>query len=60
MSLAQDLWLSRKPLAGFVTIGAAWAVYFAQMPVIKDAIGASDGVYGIVVLLASCGALAAM
>ncbi|MCV3270464.1 MFS transporter [Roseobacter sinensis] len=55
-----DLWLSRKSLAGFVIVGAAWSSYFAQMPVIKAAIGASDGVYGAVMLLASLGALAAM
>ncbi|WP_299676791.1 MFS transporter [uncultured Roseobacter sp.] len=60
MSLLADLWLSRKSLAGFVIVGAAWSSYFAQMPVIKAAIGASDGVYGAVMLLASLGALAAM
>lgn len=60
MSLLNDLWLCRKPLAGFVAVGAAWSMYFAQMPVIKAATGASDGAYGAVMLVASCGALAAM
>ncbi len=60
MTLFADLWLSRKSLAGFVIVGAAWSSYFAQMPVIKAAIGASDGLYGAVMLLASLGALAAM
>jgi MFS family permease len=60
MSLMHDIRLSRKSLAGFVVIGSAWAVFFAQMPVIKEAIGASDGAYGTLVLLASLGALAAM
>lgn len=60
MRLMSDLWLTRKSLAGFVIVGAAWSSYFAQMPVIKAAIGASDGVYGGVMLLASLGALAAM
>ncbi len=60
MRLVSDLWLSRKSVAGFVIVGAAWSSYFAQMPVIKAAIGASDGVYGAVMLLASLGALAAM
>ncbi|WP_299963538.1 MFS transporter [uncultured Roseobacter sp.] len=60
MSIRTDLWLSRKPLAGFAIVGAAWSSYFAQMPVIKAAVGASDGVYGGVMLLASLGALAAM
>ncbi len=60
MSLKQDLYLSRKPLAGFFAIGAAWAVYFAQMPVIKANVGASDGAYGMAILLAAFGAIAAM
>lgn len=60
MSLKHDLYLSRKPLAGFVAIGAAWATYFAQMPVIKANVGASDGAYGAAILLSSLGAIAAM
>ncbi len=60
MSLKQDLILSRRPLAGFFAIGAAWSVYFAQMPVIKANVGASDGAYGIAILIASFGAIAAM
>ncbi|GFE51356.1 MFS transporter [Roseobacter cerasinus] len=60
MRLISDLWLSRKSLAGFVIVGVAWSSYFAQMPAIKAAIGASDGVYGAVMLLASLGALAAI
>lgn len=60
MSLRRDLSLSRKPLAGFVSIGIAWAVYFAQMPVIKAQVGASDGAYGGALLFAAFGAFAAM
>ena len=60
MSLKQDISLSRRPLAGFAAIGVAWAVYFAQMPVIKANVGASDGAYGLAILLAAFGALAAM
>jgi len=60
MSLKQDIILSRKPLAGFLAIGLAWAVYFAQMPVIKAQVGASDGQYGLALLVASLGAIAAM
>jgi MFS family permease len=60
MSLKQDIFLSRKPLAGFFAIGAAWAVYFAQMPVIKANVGASDGEYGLAILLSAFGAFAAM
>jgi MFS family permease len=60
MALKHDLFLTRKPLAGFAAIGAAWAVYFAQMPVIKANVGASDGEYGLVGLVAALGAIAAM
>ena len=60
MGFKNDLYLSRKPLAGFVAMGVAWATYFAQMPVIKANVGASDGVYGIAILAASLWALLAM
>lgn len=60
MSLKHDFYLSRKPLAGFMAIGAAWATYFAQMPVIKAQVGATDGQYGVALLMAAFGAIAAM
>ncbi|MEL7100026.1 MAG: MFS transporter [Pseudomonadota bacterium] len=60
MGLFKDIAVSRRALAGFVLIGIAWASYFAQMPVIKAGLGASDGVYGSVVLFAAFGAIAAM
>lgn len=60
MGLKHDIYLTRKPLAGFAAIGAAWAVYFAQMPVIKANVDASDGAYGVAGLVAAFGALAAM
>ncbi|UWR23286.1 MFS transporter [Sulfitobacter sp. S190] len=60
MSFVNDIYLSRKPLGGFVAIGLAWSAYFAQMPVIKSGVDASDGAYGIAVLWASFGAVAAM
>lgn len=60
MTFKQDLYLSRKPLAGFVAIGAAWATYFAQMPVVKAQVGATDAQYGMALLLAAFGAVAAM
>ncbi|MFK7868589.1 MAG: MFS transporter [Roseobacter sp.] len=56
----KDIMLTRKPLAGFVLIGLAWAAFFAQMPAIKAQIGASDAIYGSVFLVASGGALLAM
>ena len=60
MGLRQDLFVSRKPLMGFIAIGVAWSIYFAQMPVIKAQVGASDAAYGIALLFSSLGAIAAM
>jgi MFS family permease len=60
MGLKYDLYLSRKPLAGFLVIGMAWASFFAQMPVIKANLGASDDSYGAILLISALGALAAM
>ncbi|MBT3466056.1 MAG: MFS transporter, partial [Rhodobacteraceae bacterium] len=60
MGILNDLYLSRKPLAGFTVIGMAWAAYFAQMPVLKAGLGVSDATYGLIVLVSSLGAVAAM
>lgn len=55
-----DIRVSRRPLAALVGIGFAWGAFSASVPPIKAQIGASDAVYGWLVLLASLGALAAM
>lgn len=60
MGLLHDLWISRKPLMGFALMAAAWAAFFAQMPVLKAAIDASDGLYGSLMLVASLAAVTAM
>ncbi|MDC1481207.1 MFS transporter [Ascidiaceihabitans sp.] len=60
MGILDDLYLSRKALAGFTVIGMAWATYFAQMPVIKASLDVSDATYGLVVLVSSLGAVWAM
>lgn len=60
MAILKDLYLTRKPLAGFLLIGMGWASFFAQMPVIKAQVGASDGAYGSMVLIATLGAIAGM
>lgn len=60
MGLLHDLWISRKPLMGFALMAAAWAAFFAQMPVLKAAIDASDGLYGFLMLVASLAAVTAM
>ena len=60
MGLLSDIWISRKPLTGFALMALFWAAFFAQMPVIKAAIDASDGVYGTAMLVASLAAVTAM
>lgn len=60
MQLFDDIKASYKPLGGFAAIGLGWAAYFAQVPVIKAGVGASDGAYGVALLLGSLGAVAAM
>lgn len=60
MGVLHDIWISRKPLVGFALMACFWAAFFAQMPVIKSAIGASDGQYGTAMLLASLAAVLAM
>ena len=60
MSFLDDLWVSRKPVIGFALMAAAWAAFFAQMPVIKQAVGASDGAYGVALFVASLAAVTAM
>lgn len=60
MRIFQDIKASYKPLGGFAAIGLAWSAYFAQMPVVKAGVQASDGAYGFAVLWAAIGAVAAM
>lgn len=60
MGFLNDIYASRKPLCGFCAIGVAWSAYFAQMPVIKAHVDATDGAYGVAVLWASLGAVGAM
>ena len=60
MGFLNDLWLSRRPLTGFALMACAWAAFFAQMPVIKAATGASDGAWGVAVFVASLAAVTAM
>lgn len=60
MRLLSDLWMSRAPMAALVVVGLGWASFSAQVPVLKAGLGASDALYGTLILLASLGALMAM
>lgn len=48
------------PALAFVAMGAVWAAFAAQVPVIKGRIGATDSVFGIVFLISSVGAILSM
>lgn len=60
MSLAGDLRLSRSTAAAFAAVGIYWGAFAAQVPVLKAGIGASDGVFGLALLVGAGGAVAAM
>lgn len=60
MAWVSDIKVSRAPLLGFVAIGLVWAGISAQIPDLKLQIGANDANFGMVSLVASLGALAAM
>jgi hypothetical protein len=60
MQITRDLFASRRALAAFSVIGIGWASFSAQMPVIKDQVGAGDGLWGTLILVGSTGAVLAM
>jgi len=50
----------RAPALAFVAQGMVWAGFAAQVPVIKEQIGASDAMFGLLSLIASLGAVASV
>ncbi len=60
MSVLQDIALSRRPMSVLFAIGVIWGSYSALVPPVKAGIGASDALYGQLMLIASFGALSAM
>lgn len=60
MSLRHDISISRRPFAGMVAIGAVWGTFSAVIPAMKAQIGASDAMFGALMLAASFGAVMAM
>jgi MFS family permease len=60
MSLRDDLSLSRPAAAAFAAVGLYWGAFAAQVPVLKAAIEVSDGLFGVVLLIGSGGAVLAM
>lgn len=60
MTVLDDLRAARAPALGFAAMGAVWAGFAAQVPVLKAQIGAADALYGSLFLVSSLGALVAM
>lgn len=60
MSLATGLRLSRAPALAFAGLGLGWGTFAAFVPVIKAGLGASDGLFGALLLASSLGLLTAM
>lgn len=60
MPLLDVLRLSRAPAAAFVVIGLYWGTFAAYVPVIKSNIGASDAMFGLLLLGSALGLVTSM
>ncbi|MEC3860997.1 MFS transporter [Mesobacterium sp. TK19101] len=60
MIALKDIRACRAPASAFATIGLFWGSFAALVPVLKARAGLSDGEFGLALLVASCGAMAAM
>lgn len=50
MSLISALSVSRRAVLGFVAMGILWGSFAAQVPAVKDRIGADDALFGALLL----------
>lgn len=60
MSILSALSVSRAPSLAFVVVGLFWGCFAASVPVIKAQIGASDALFGTLLLGTSFGLVTAM
>lgn len=60
MSILNALSLSRRPATAFVVIGMFWGCFAAYVPVIKAQLGASDALFGALLLGSATGLVSAM
>ncbi|MEP5090809.1 MAG: MFS transporter [Paracoccaceae bacterium] len=60
MSILSALSLSRRPAAAFVVVGMFWGSFAAFVPVIKANLGASDALFGTLLLGSAFGLVSAM
>lgn len=60
MSVLNALVLSRRPAAAFVVVGLFWGCFAAHVPVIKAQLGASDALFGVLLLGSATGLVSSM
>ena len=60
MSFVSAISASRRTLPAFAAEGVFWGTFAAYVPQIKAAIGASDGLFGLILLATATGAVVAM
>lgn len=60
MSILSALSLSRRPAVAFVVVGMLWGSFAAFVPVIKTQLGASDALFGMLLLGSAFGLVSAM
>ena len=60
MSVLKALSISRRPASAFVVIGLFWGCFAAHVPVLKAQLGASDALFGTLLLGSATGLVSAM
>lgn len=60
MSILNALSVSRRPATAFVVVGMFWGCFAAYVPVIKGQLGASDALFGTLLLGSATGLVSAM
>lgn len=60
MPLLRDIVLCRRPAAAFAQIGVFWGAFAGLIPQIKSQVALTDAGFGLVMLVASMGAMLAM
>jgi MFS family permease len=60
MSVLSALRISKAPAAAFAVVGIFWGSFAAQVPVLKDQIGANDATFGLLLLGTSFGLVSTM
>ncbi len=60
MSILSAISLSYRPATAFVVVGLFWGCFAAYVPVVKAQVGASDALFGVLLLGSATGLVSAM